>query len=590
MMVKDSQKESDMEVEMSETLSPDQKVVSDPQRDHSNTPSHFGIWKKGGRLFSALVAMNILLLGCSLITSGSLKEVPIHESEVLVYLSVLMSLSILWMCFQMFFTNKHHDSVLFKDCHAGPIWLRGGLLFFGICSILLDGLKIGYYVGYITCVSSLLIIYPVIQLVFVIVQTQFLWMSSKHCVQIHQNLTRCGLMLVLATNLAVWMTTVTDESSHLTRELLEHLKHNYTDDENFTLESSIEDETEQKTDCECNSVCHLLKEAYYYLYPFSLEFSLFACAMTYVMWKNVGRLMDDNIESPHHLKLSSYRQIPFAGLACGVVILFLGLVLFVVYELQLKDKHRRAQVLLTFYTFHVICLSLMSIGALAGSIIYKYDKRQMDNQKNPSRTLDVALLLLATIGQYCISYYSIVAMVASDPRDPLKTLTLIYSLLMIIQHSLQNVFITEGLHRQLPEDWPRQHMASLHPPKNESHGLTTGSHHCPVNVPGTRKLSRSARLSKRLSVVSIKAALSTPISTHRKRRRLLREICVFMLMGNILLWILPAFGARLRFDNHLEVKFYGLPTWVLITNICLPFGIFYRMHAAACLVELLLLP
>lgn len=51
-------------------------------------------------------------------------------------------------------------------------------------------------------------------------------------------------------------------------------------------------------------------------------------------------------------------------------------------------------------------------------------------------------------------------------------------------------------------------------------------------------------------------------------------------------WIMPAFGARIRFDNGLEVDFYGFSMWAIITNICLPFGIFYRMHAAASLLEL----
>ncbi|KAJ1129994.1 hypothetical protein NDU88_008353 [Pleurodeles waltl] len=385
-------------------------------------------------------------------------------------------------------------------------------------------------------------------------------------------------MLILTTNLAVWMTTVTDESSHLSREMMESLNYTKKDEMEFL---SKDDESSHNSSCNCNSVCILLRKAYYYLYPFNLEFSLFACAMSYVMWKNVGRLMDDHVPHPHHLKLRSVREIPFMGLICGTSMLVVGVALFVVYELHLKNEQLRNQVLTTFFIFHVICLSLMSIAALGGIIVFKFDRRQMDNRKNPSRSLDVALLFVATIGQYCISYYSIVAMVASNPRDRLKALTLTYSLLLIVQHTIQNIFIIEGLHRQLPNDWQPQHKAPPQPPRKDSSTLDSASHHTFQQEPSSKP---------RVSITSIRATLSTSLSTHRKRRRLLREICAFLLLGNILFWILPAFGARLRFDNNLEVKFYGMTMWVLINNICLPFGIFYRMHAAACIVELSLQP
>ncbi|KAJ1130003.1 hypothetical protein NDU88_008362 [Pleurodeles waltl] len=288
--------------------------------------------------------------------------------------------------------------------------------------------------------------------------------------------------------------------------------------------------------------------------------------------------MDEHVHFLHHLKLRSLRHIPFLGLTCGVAMMILGVSLFVVYEVRRKDEQQRNFLLTAFFIFNVVCLSLMTLAALGGIIVFKFDRRQLDTGKNPSRALDVVLLLLATLGQYCISYYSILAMVVSDPRDHLKILTLIYSLLMIMQHTIQNIFITEGLHRQLPKDWQSQHKASPQPQKKDFSRPITASHHSFLHAPRTNP--------QMVAAPTIRNALLTPRSTHRKRRRLLREICAFLLLGNILLWILPAFGARLQIDNNLELKFYGMPTWILIINICLPFGIFYRMHAAACMLEI----
>lgn len=56
-------------------------------------------------------------------------------------------------------------------------------------------------------------------------------------------------------------------------------------------------------------------------------------------------------------------------------------------------------------------------------------------------------------------------------------------------------------------------------------------------------------------------------------------------LPTIQLWIMPAFGARPQFDNKQELEFYGQSMWSAIVDICLPFGIFYRMHAVASLLE-----
>uniref|UniRef100_A0AAZ3PNU2 Uncharacterized protein n=1 Tax=Oncorhynchus tshawytscha TaxID=74940 RepID=A0AAZ3PNU2_ONCTS len=79
-------------------------------------------------------------------------------------------------------------------------------------------------------------------------------------------------------------------------------------------------------------------------------------------------------------------------------------------------------------------------------------------------------------------------------------------------------------------------------------------------------------------------------SRHRLtwKRRALKEICAFLLLCNILLWIMPAFGARPQFDNTIGAEFYEFTMWAAVVNIGLPFGIFYRMHSVASLFEVFL--
>lgn len=46
----------------------------------------------------------------------------------------------------------------------------GGLLLFGLLSIIMDIFKIASYVGYLHCMSGVKVAFPVVQLVFILVQ------------------------------------------------------------------------------------------------------------------------------------------------------------------------------------------------------------------------------------------------------------------------------------------------------------------------------------------------------------------------------------------------------------------------------------
>lgn len=82
-------------------------------------------WKKGGRLLSGLVGSNVLLFSGALATCVFTEDVDIFEFDFLIFLSIVMVVCILWMFFQMYFTWKYKNAILYKDCEAGPIWMRG---------------------------------------------------------------------------------------------------------------------------------------------------------------------------------------------------------------------------------------------------------------------------------------------------------------------------------------------------------------------------------------------------------------------------------------------------------------------------------
>ncbi|XP_004463879.1 proton channel OTOP2 [Dasypus novemcinctus] len=540
------------------------------------------VWKKGGRLLSVLLAVNVLLLACTLISGGAFNKVAVCDTDVFALLSTMMLLAVVWTLFYLLRTARCPDAVPYRDSHAGPIWLRGGLVLFGVCTLVMDVFKTGYYSSFFECQSAIKILYPLIQAVFVIVQTYFLWVSSKDCIHIHLDLTRCGLMFTLATNLAIWMAAVVDESVHQA--------HVYSSAHSNASHARLAPDLERAGSqpggdpCSCNTViCQIFQQGYFYLYPFNIEYSLFASTMLYVMWKNVGRLLPSTPGHGHApSRVSLFRETFLAGPVLGLLLFVVGLAVFVIYEVQVSgDGGRTKQALVIYYSFNIVCLGLMTLVSLSGSVIYRFDRRAMDHHKNPTRTLDVALLMGAALGQYAISYYSIVAMVVGLPRDLLGGLNLAYALLMIAQHTFQNVFIIESLHRGPPGAEPQDT-----PPKEPCHGLTFANldalHTLPSGPP-TPRLVDPSPAGPQEAVAVILAPRG------HWRRRCLKDISLFLLLCNVILWIMPAFGARPHFRNTVEVDFYGYSLWAAIVNICLPFGIFYRMHAVSSLLEVYVL-
>uniref|UniRef100_A0A2K5YP17 Otopetrin 2 n=1 Tax=Mandrillus leucophaeus TaxID=9568 RepID=A0A2K5YP17_MANLE len=474
------------------------------------------VWKKGGRLLSVLLAANVLLLACTLISGGAFNKVAVYDTDVFALLTTMMLLAMLWILFYLLRTVRCPCAVPYRDAHAGPIWLRGGLVLFGICTLIMDIFKTGYYSSFFECQSAIKILHPVIQAVFVIIQ-------------------RAG-------------NPVGGDS------------------------------------CLCSTaVCQIFQQGYFYLYPFNIEYSLFASTMLYVMWKNVGRFL---ASAPGHSHtpspLSLFRETFFAGPVLGLLLFVIGLAVFIIYEVQVSGGGGRTQqALVIYYSFNIVCLGLTTLVSLSGSIIYRFDRRAMDHHKNPTRTLDVALLMGAALGQYAISYYSIVAVVAGTPQDLLAGLDLTHALLMIAQHTFQNVFIIESLHRGPPGAEPHS-TPTKEPCQNLSFTNLDAFHTLPACPPTPRLVSPSPA-DQREAV----AIISAPRS--QWRRRCLRDISLFLLLCNVILWIMPAFGARPHFSNTVEVDFYGYSLWAAIVNICLPFGIFYRMHAVSSLLEVYVL-
>ncbi|NWV20804.1 OTOP3 protein, partial [Origma solitaria] len=500
--------------------------------------------QKAGQLFSGLLAMNVVFLGSAFISSMIFNHVAITLADVWILLSILKVLCLFWIIYYLLGTSRQPHAVLYRDSHAGAIWIRGSVLLFGSCSILLNVFQIGYSIILIHCKSRVEIVFPSIGILFICTQAYFLWHHSKDCIQVQHNFTRCGLMLTIATNLLLWLLAVTNDTLHM----------------------EIESQLRETTSCTCpnTTICEVFQRGYILLYPFNTEYCLVCCSVLYVMWKNVGRRISHH-HVPHTKPKFKLQGVVFGPLL-GTAAVIIGACVFMMYQIQATSLAPTHQVFVIYYSYYIVLLPLMSVGAVIGTIIHALEKKELDTLKNPTRSLDVVLLMGAALGQIGMSYFSIVALVATDPRDLLNSLILSYSVLLIFQNITQNIFIIDGLHRRRT------------PPGKEEDTK--------------EEQNREAYSQRRVSVLELgqeirKVSLSY-IHTYSHlswKRRVLREISFFLVLCNIILWVMPTFGAHPVFENGMERSFYGYSTWFVIVNFGLPLGVFYRMHSVGGLLE-----
>ncbi|NWI47133.1 OTOP3 protein, partial [Picathartes gymnocephalus] len=519
--------------------------------------------QKAGQLFSGLLAMNVVFLGSAFISSMIFNKVAITLADVWILLSILKVLCLFWIIYYLLGTSRQPHAVLYRDSHAGAIWIRGSVLLFGSCSILLNAFQIGYSTILVHCKSRMEIVFPSIGILFICTQAYFLWHHSKDCIQVQHNFTRCGLMLTIATNLLLWLLAVTNDTLHVEIESqLREVERRFAG----KAPSSHPHWGNETTLCTCpnTTICKVFQKGYILLYPFNTEYCLVCCSMLYVMWKNVGRRISHH-HIPHAKPKFKLQGVVFGPLL-GTSAVIIGACVFMMYQIQATTLAPSRQVFVIYYSYYIVLLPLMSVGAVIGTIIHALEKKELDTLKNPTRSLDVVLLMGAALGQIGMSYFSIVALVATDPRDLLNSLILSYSVLLIFQNITQNVFVIDGLHRRRT------------PPGKEEDTK--------------EEQNREAYSQRRVSVLELgqeirKASLSY-IHTYSHlswKRRVLREISFFLVLCNIILWVMPTFGAHPVFENGMERSFYGYSTWFVIVNFGLPLGVFYRMHSVGGLLE-----
>uniref|UniRef100_I3KNU5 Otopetrin 3 n=1 Tax=Oreochromis niloticus TaxID=8128 RepID=I3KNU5_ORENI len=495
------------------------------------------LWVPSGRrLISGLVGLNVVLLGTALVVGENFNPEGLSHQEPEVFLLVLMGISLIWMFWYLLWARRHPDISPHRDHHAGGVPVIVALLLFAAVSLLLFVFRVGYLMSTRECKPTATLISPFMEAPFLTLQTYLLWAHSKDCIHKHKMITRSGLMMILSTDLLLWLNAVTEDNIH---EEIELGKRN------------------GNSTCQCNAsaACLGFRKGFEILFPFNIEYYLMAGCLIYVMWKNVGRITgpDHHVTEKKTLYIVCTGGITL-GLVFGGLVLAAGVTAFVLYQVYVRQPEFRLTAFFIFYGYHLVVMPIMSLCSLVGLVVQRLERRAREVGPNPSRRLDVVLLMAAALGQLALSYFSVVAALGIGTNGPLGDLDLSYSLLSLLELILQNIFIIEGLHR--------------HPHLTQEN--------------------------KKTDISLLEAKISAPPTVQEQEatkpwaKRVRQEICAFLILSNIMLWLIPAFGVHPQFENGLGKEFFGFTTWFIMMNLGQPLSVFYRMHSVAALTELLI--
>ncbi|KAJ0069131.1 hypothetical protein NL108_018522, partial [Boleophthalmus pectinirostris] len=479
--------------------------------------------KKNAEILSGQYGTNLLLIGAALMLAIANHGPAVREEHLLEFLSVVMGLQLAWMMWYILVRVRHNSAHTEKDKHVTTCWIRGGLTLLALLSLVMDAFRIGYYVGYHACVSAVLGVYPVLHAAHTIAQVHFLWFHIKDVIKSFETFERFGVIHAVFTNLLLWCSGVMSEAEHF---LENHIRRNNEENPgNFSTDFS-------EPECNCStSTCSLFANSLVYLYPFNIEYHIFVSAMLFVMWKNIGRTLERRGSRLRPLPISRSLSV---GPVLGLLALASTITVLVVYltHVEMNEETRRAAVSM-YYIYGIVMLLSMCGAAAVGLLIYRVQHCPFDTSKNPSRQLDTQLLVGSSVGSWLMSWCSVVSVATSSSSAPHRWTNGLYSLLIVLEKYVQNLFIIESLYRQEEAELPAAPeifsvTSSLAPPYG---GIINRAYE--TQERGIEEGEETAVVyGRKPSQVPLPVGTNLP-PPPRLKRKLLKNIALFLTMCNV---------------------------------------------------------
>lgn len=449
-----------------------------------------------------------------------------------------------------------------KNIYHNPdisVFLRTGMLIFGLGALINSGLEIAtVFTLNKPCTDEANMAQPILQGLFTFLQMHFLFLNSQEAVRSLGCFRHIALMHIAGTNLAIWIRQMVWET---TTEWLDagHVPHNFThrwppkgygitthaiDQANgehkafYTanclwkaVDDKLEDILNLRQCLQNSTIGNIWEISSSYLSPFCVQYSLIAAAMVYIFWQNpdwdhrskrTSSYEGDKPEDPK--KAAPKKKIDCKGSSKG---LFLGLLVLVagliimILFFVLNKDHD-----LGFDTlFAVIVMHCGVLGTSTMAVMLGLCQIQhLRFRFRRSRRLSDLVQGSAVLSVFAFGTVSMIVG-GTDLFDTKMMVLFIDGALMVFHAAIQSLFIRQVIEK--------------------------------TYVPGTE----------------------------RSRSRPGRQVIMYLVFTNIVLWLVELFTAQKHVASQMQLEFYGKLPWGVFTRVAVPLIVFYRFHSSVVLME-----
>lgn len=451
-----------------------------------------------------------------------------------------------------------------KQQSYGSFYLRMGAVAFGIGSMIYSGLEFGQYFELerdTKCRNIFLALTPATRMAFIFIQMYFIFLNDEQMrVYKHKIAARFGLMHMIGTNLSVWLLVLVQETKH---EIL-----TFYNPENNTLRISHRIPFKQNVlglpavlathpadahghghhivarglkgphqlyECRrTNIIGSLVQDASPFLFPCTIEYSLICAAILYVMWRSIIKLPMTNaalraagrtgLDLKNNYKRSPHHySVDCARAHKGLFVGILLLVLTIISLILFFVLIARVDFVgLAVIEVNICELALYGLTTLA-TLVGMWQVRQLKYDGTRNLQLDNILLVGAQTGMFIYSTFTIIGGQFTIEHNTI--LVLVTALASLVQTTCQTIFILDASRR----------------------------------------------------------SCATPEQIKRKPGR---QIVTFLLVTNLAMWAINTLEKSRAESHPIQLHFYGLWAWTIITHVSMPLAIFYRFHSTVCLCEI----
>ncbi|KAJ8020483.1 Proton channel OtopLc [Holothuria leucospilota] len=459
------------------------------EHDHEEEHAHDegDIWELLSLMHSMIVVTVVIILDTSQIFLTYNKDVNAitlgHVEFIFIFLYVV---SIAWM--MAVIVLKHplppSDDVDHIDSSAGSRYLYVGLLFFGtggcLWAIMRTATNIEQSGG--PCGGKgLHAMSSILSVAFTMLQIYFFWRFSTYCIVRWKPMSKLGISHLMATNIAVVARTMVEETwGDFLKKYFKTggydpgyggkgklMAYPYTAEHTSALDFLYEPTPSYENTTYYNStgkdydpctidikytsdLAYATYKASVFLYSFTVEYSIIAGAMAYIMWRNIGRRIKKSEQ--HHVNHDWSFSFE-CGLLLGVLCTMCGGIVLIMNIIYLDDEAKAQESFVSYYGYRVFLNIVSSIGCIAAFAGIHRGGWQVEHSSGPAHGVDAMLLLLCVSGVFFQNFYTFVAATAQLGTEPHGGLIWVDKLTHITQTLLQSILILDAMHRKPPEDF-----------------------------------------------------------------------------------------------------------------------------------------